>query len=174
MCDFGSHHHVPAERGGRLGGFGYCPWPRPLNAGVRHFMRALIQKRHGEIATVNLHAAGLDPDTLVICSDVVDMVSEYRVYVTKGEIIGCKQYWGDFRKFPDFSVIDQAIATFKDHPAWYAIDFAVTQTGVTMLIEINDGFAIGCYGLNSMLYSGLLEARWEQLVEPLLAEEAKT
>lgn len=109
--------------------------------------------------------AALAADIEVSCADALDMVSEYRVYVTRGEIVGCKHYFGDFRKFPDFKVIDRAVQAFKPAPAGYAIDFAVTGDGKTVLIEVNDGFALGSYGLNPMLYSGLLEARWLELLK---------
>lgn len=110
--------------------------------------------------------AALPPDHVVCCAEPVDMVSEYRVFVTHGEVVGCKHYWGDFRRFPDFAVIDRTLAAFDAAPRGYAIDFAVTRDGATVLIEVNDGFALGSYGLNPMLYSGLLEARWEELVPP--------
>jgi hypothetical protein len=31
------------------------------------------------------------------------------------------------------------------------------------LIEANDGFALGCYGLDPVIYATLLEARWCEL-----------
>mgnify|MGYP003704293775 CR=1 FL=1 len=108
--------------------------------------------------------AGIDGDTEVVCAQVLDMRSEYRVYVHHAEALGCKHYWGDFRLFPDFSFIDAAIAAFHDAPAAYAIDFAVLADGSTALIEVNDAFALGSYGLQPMLYARLLEARWEQLM----------
>jgi ATP-grasp domain, R2K clade family 2 len=107
--------------------------------------------------------AGLPEHQVVSCSEPVRMTSEYRTYVTHGKAIGCKHYWGDFRTYPDFSVIEKAITAYKDCPAGYAIDFAVTDEGETVLIEVNDGFALGSYGLHPLLYSGLLEARWEEL-----------
>lgn len=100
----------------------------------------------------------------VTCSEPLEMVAEYRVFVTRGEIVGCRHYKGDFRRFPDFSVIEAAINSFSDAPAGYGIDFAVTGNGETVLVEVNDGFSLGCYGLPSFAYSALLEARWSQLI----------
>lgn len=111
--------------------------------------------------------AGLPEHQVVSCSEPIQMVSEFRTYVTHGKAVGCKHYWGDFRKYPDFSTIDRAIAAYTESPAGYAIDFAVTDGGETVLVEVNDGFSLGSYGLHPLLYSGLLEARWQELTSGL-------
>lgn len=49
-------------------------------------------------------------------------------------------------------------------PAGYAADFGVTGDGRTLLVEINDGYPLGCYGLQHNLYAQLLSARWAELV----------
>lgn len=97
----------------------------------------------------------------VLCSDPVDMVSEYRLFVIRGKIVGCRHYKGDFREAPDFRVIDAALAAFLDAPSGYGIDFAITASGQTILVEVNEGLALGCYGLPPLPYSALIEARWE-------------
>ena len=42
-------------------------------------------------------------------------------------------------------------------------NFGKTDDGRTLLIEMNDGFAIGCYGLDDTLYAKFLAARWAEL-----------
>lgn len=111
--------------------------------------------------------AGLPATQVVVCSSPVEMLAEYRVYVVHGQIIGCKHYYGDYRKTPDFSQIDQAIKAYNSAPHAYAIDFAVTAANQTILIEVNDAYALGSYGLHPMLYAGLLETRWLQLTASL-------
>lgn len=108
--------------------------------------------------------ASLPSSHAVVCSDPVEMVSEYRVFVARGEVVGCRHYKGDFRRFPDFGVIDATIQSFHEAPRGYGIDFAVTAGGETVLVEVNDGFSLGCYGLPALPYSLLLESRWEELV----------
>ena len=44
------------------------------------------------------------------------------------------------------------------------MDFGVTDRGETRLVEVNDGFSLGCYGLEPILYARLLCARWSELV----------
>ena len=43
------------------------------------------------------------------------------------------------------------------------MDFGVTDDGRTLLIEINDGFSLGTYGIEDTLYAKLLTARWAEL-----------
>ena len=51
----------------------------------------------------------------------------------------------------------------KGAPAAYGLDFGVTADGRTLLVEANDGFALGCYGLDPVIYAEMLEARWCEL-----------
>lgn len=46
----------------------------------------------------------------------------------------------------------------------YGIDFGVLDDGRTALVELNDGYALGNYGLAAEAYLALCIARWEQLV----------
>ena len=52
---------------------------------------------------------------------------------------------------------------FTTAPAGYAIDFGLTDKGETLLIEVNDGYSLGCYGLVYLDYAKLLSARWAEL-----------
>lgn len=106
-------------------------------------------------------------DEIMLVSEVVDFVSEYRCYVIKNELKGIKHYNGDFRVFPNVCVIDEAISTYKSAPSGYSIDFGVTSDGRTLLIECNDGFSLGNYGLDHVTYSTLLSTRWLELVSEL-------
>lgn len=110
-----------------------------------------------------IDSAGMDESIPVWCSEPVEFVSEYRVFVAKAEVLGLSHYHGDFRIFPDFKVIDAAVAAYSTAPAAYGFDFGVTKTGETLLVECNDGFSLGAYGLNPLLYSYLLETRWREM-----------
>ena len=64
----------------------------------------------------------------------------------------------------DPNVLDDIAKDFKSMPAGCSIDIGVTRDGRTVLIEINDGFALGCYGADCIQYAKLLSARWCELV----------
>ncbi len=105
----------------------------------------------------------LQPDADIFCSDVVNFVSEWRCFIRYGEIIGVQFYNGDRNKQCDISVMEAAVKAYKDIPSACSLDFGKTDDGRTLLIEMNDGFAIGCYGLDNVLYAKFLTARWAEL-----------
>ena len=104
-------------------------------------------------------------DTPCLVSDIVDFVSEWRCLVRDGVPIAMKHYRGDWSVAPDRNVFNKAIKQSKGKmPAAYGLDFGVTSDGKTLLVEANEGYAIGHYGANSVGYARFLEARWMQLV----------
>jgi hypothetical protein len=133
---------------------------KPIPNDRKLFGGSLLSSFRDLIATASLPA-----DYPIVCSEPVSMLSEYRVFVLKGNVIGCRHYKGDFRLFPDFRVIDSAIRDFSEAPSGYGIDFAVTASGDTILVEVNEGFSLGCYGLPALPYSSLLETRWNELLQ---------
>lgn len=106
----------------------------------------------------------LDGEAEIICSDVVNFVSEWRCFIRYGKLIGVQHYNGDASVKCDIANIKSAIEDFRSMPAAYSLDFGVDDKGRTLLIEMNDGFAIGCYGLDDIEYAKFLYARWAELV----------
>lgn len=104
-------------------------------------------------------------DQPVMTSEVVNFVSEYRGYVYNGKLVGVYWYIGDFRKHVDYDVFDSIIAKYNGAPAGYSIDLGLTNDGRTLLIECNDGWSLGNYGLDPEKYVNLLIARWLQLMK---------
>ncbi len=103
-------------------------------------------------------------DFEVMAQDALDIVSEWRVYVIKQEVKGIAHYNGSPLALPKANYIQETIAKYAQPPLAYGIDFAVTKTGETVLLEINDAYGIGNYGLADYHYARLLETRWDELV----------
>lgn len=99
----------------------------------------------------------------VICSEVLDIRAEWRVFVRYGTILDVRPYKGNWRIHYNHEIIERAVREFADAPKGYAIDFGVTADGKTILIEVNDGYALGSYGLMQIPYAKLLSARWAEL-----------
>lgn len=102
---------------------------------------------------------------LIWVSNCVEMDSEYRCVILNGDIIDVRRYTGDWSLVPDKSVVKNAIDAFErsgEAPACYTLDFAVNSSG-TILVEANDGFAFGHYGMQSEAYATCLAARWKEL-----------
>lgn len=102
-------------------------------------------------------------DAEVICSEIIDLRAEWRTFVRYGKILDVRPYKGDWRRHYDPNVIENAVKEFAGAPKGYAADFGVTAEGKTVLIEVNDGYALGSYGLNENSYAKLLSARWAEL-----------
>lgn len=101
----------------------------------------------------------------VWCSELINPIAEFRVFVRYGKIIDIRRYRGDYDINPDYKLIEKCIKDFTSSPLAYGIDFCVTDKGKTLLLEVNDGFALGDYGLNFLDYAKLNYTRWSELVE---------
>jgi hypothetical protein len=102
-------------------------------------------------------------NTEVCCSEVVNFVAEWRCFVRYGEVMDIRRYAGDWRIHFDPQVIDLALKLYLSAPNSYALDIGVTDNDKTLLIEVNDGYSLGCYGLMSHEYAKFLSARWAQI-----------
>lgn len=105
----------------------------------------------------------VEPETEIYCSEVVHFISEWRCFLLYGRIIGIRFYFGDPDVECDRNTIESAVKEFSEIPAGCALDFGVTDEGKTLLIEMNDGYSLGVYGLEPVLYARLLAARWAEL-----------
>ena len=53
----------------------------------------------------------------------------------------------------------------NNRPSACSVDICVTTEGKTLLMEFNDAYALGYYGLAPILYAKLISARWSQILE---------
>jgi phage terminase large subunit len=80
-------------------------------------------------------------------------------------VVGGGFYAGDIFLHPNAETVRAAIDAFQpEAPVAYGIDFGVTNDGRTLLVEVNDAFALGCYGLSAVEYAEMLEDRWLEVV----------
>jgi hypothetical protein len=96
----------------------------------------------------------------------VDFRAEYRCFILDGEILDVRLYKGDWKRAPHPTWVEDAVKKFTKAPRAYSIDWGVTFGGRTLLIEVNDGFALGHYGLASIPYAKMIDARWEEMTRP--------
>ena len=116
---------------------------------------------------IGMYYSDINPNTSVYTSEVVDIVSEYRCFVHKNELVGIKHYTGDFGCFPDILEINEMIRLYKkDAPISYTLDVGIIEKASkdkTILIEINDFWAIGGYGLDGKTYVRMLIDRFQEI-----------
>jgi hypothetical protein len=111
-----------------------------------------------------LKIAHLPDDTHIYKSTHVDFKSEYRVFVNQGKVIGCKHYTGDWKLMPDPTVVESMIKFYTQSPIAYSLDVGIAN-GETLLIEVNDFFSLGCYGLDPFLYVEAIQDRWQEIIK---------
>ena len=148
-------------------------WPARMSHIANHperwpvFVKPVEDKRFtGTVvrSTKDLIGCGGDgQDFAVTCSEIVDFKAEWRCFVRYGKILAVKPYKGDWHLHYDPHVIETAVQRYKSAPWGYAMDFGVTNDGHTLLIEVNDGYALGCYGHFYLDYAKLMSARWAEL-----------
>jgi hypothetical protein len=105
----------------------------------------------------------LPRDTSVWVSSVVDFVSEYRCFVHGGSLVDIRRYFGDAWTLPDKKTVIAMIRAYENAPAFYGLDVGVTRGGETLLVEVNDGWALGHYGMSPLAYTEGVVARWEEM-----------
>lgn len=121
-----------------------------------------------------IHLEGASRSTTLLCSDVVRWRSESRAFVIRGEVIGIRHYAGDPAVGVDEEVVARAVRLLEESgaaKAGYGIDFGLLETGETALVEWNDGFSLGSYGLDTALYTELTVARWCELTGVVVHED---
>lgn len=132
--------------------------------GVKLFTGSLVENKNQLNILKNYMNKDVIPDeTEVYLFGAVDFVSEYRCFVHKGQFKGMKHYLGDFKIFPDTNIVESIIKDYKNPPVSYTIDVGVLKDGSTVLVEINDFWAIGSYGFNGRDYVRMLIDRMMEI-----------
>ena len=100
----------------------------------------------------------------VLAQQRIEFVSEWRVSILRDKILNVANYKGNPLLFPDVGMMQSAIEAFTERPIAFGMDWGITASGQTLLVEVNDGYALGNYGLNGMPFTAMIEARWRQLM----------
>jgi hypothetical protein len=126
-----------------------------------------VLDNNSTLSNIAMYYSEVNPNTKIFTSEPIDIISEYRCFVHKGELVGMKHYSGSFQKFPDMFEVKMMIEKFKNEaPVSYTLDIGIIKKGTeekTVLIEINDFWAIGGYGLDSKIYVKMLIDRFQQI-----------
>lgn len=65
--------------------------------------------------------------------------------------------------FPASGIVRTALGAYRNAPAGYGADFGISSDGRTVLVETNDGYALGYMGIAESCYAELLAARWREI-----------
>lgn len=115
----------------------------------------------------------LPESTPILVSNRLNLLLEARVFVLRGEILDIRPYRGDpgsLGRLNTLAVIPQCVkkmSDWEDCPVAYALDVGVTLDRElwhpTRVVEVNDAFALGHYGLARHHFTAMIEARWQEL-----------
>jgi hypothetical protein len=109
----------------------------------------------------------LDPAEPVWISEVVKFQSEWRFYVEGRRVLGKARYdtdGADDAPAPDEETVARILADLP-FVCPCAVDIGVLADGSTVLVEVNDAWAIGFYqdAMPAKDYMNFLVTRWEQI-----------
>jgi len=105
----------------------------------------------------------INDDTELFISEPINIVSEYRCFIHEDKLKGIQHYLGDFRKYPDTNLIEEMIKGYKGSNCAYTLDVGVLESGLTVLIEVNDMWAIGSYGMDAKTYTLMCVRRMREI-----------
>jgi hypothetical protein len=118
--------------------------------------------------------SGLPDDTKVMAYEPFKgkILSEWRVYVHNNKMVDSRNYSGDFTISPNYNYVQSIIETYKNKlPCAYTVDIgiidypSVLSTNDNVVVEFNDFFAIGQYGMPNDEYLRLLMDRYFEIVK---------
>jgi hypothetical protein len=107
------------------------------------------------------------PDSFPIwASEPVRFEAEWRVFVLEGRILDVRLYKGSRWVAPIRNAVVDMLARYEESgtaPVAYALDVGLASDEM-LLVEVNRGYSLGTYGLDSTLYAQMIEALWKHLV----------
>ncbi len=146
------------------------------NFGSTYFVKPLTNKLFTGFTCVTLQEFESKTQcgnntNLYVCS-YVSFSAEFRAYVYKGKVIDCFRYAGSDWKVqtPTYAIEQMCNLLPKEKfPIFYSIDVGIDDlTGKTLLVELNDGYALGNYGLAPKDYATYSAARWKEIANDSL------
>ena len=129
------------------------------------------------ISSINdlIGCGNCNEDYEVLVSECLNIRAEWRCFIMYDEIIDVRPYGmlidssrQSHLYHYDENVLQEMLEEFKNienRPAACSMDICLTKEGKTLLMEFNDAYALGHYGLAPILYAKFISARWSQILE---------
>lgn len=116
-----------------------------------------------------------DENYEVFVSEPLDILAEWRCFIRYDQILDIRPYGmlmdrtrESYQFHYDSTMVGEMMNVFKkwdQRPASCSMDICLTKDGRTLLVEVNDAYALGCYGLPGTIYAKFISARWSQLLD---------
>ena len=106
-------------------------------------------------------------DTKVMVYDIFSspIKSEFRCYIHRNKVVDVRNYSGDIFSSPNEEYLTNVINSNKEFPIAYTIDIGILENNENVVIEYNDMWAIGNYGIPNDDYLKLLKNRYFEIVK---------
>ena len=111
----------------------------------------------------------------VLVSEPLKILAEWRCFILYDEIVDVRPYGmlldpkrKSYLYHYDEKVLGEMLEEFKsmeNRPMACSMDICVTEEGRTLLVEFNDAYSLGYYGLAPIWYAKLISARWSQILD---------
>lgn len=134
---------------------------KPAN-GVKLFTGELIESEKQVNSLKDFY--DVHDSTELYLSSPVKFLAEYRCFVHEEELKGIQYYSGDFTLFPNVATIEEMIRVYTTANCAYTLDVGVvSKGGETILVEVNDMWAIGSYGMDARTYALMCVRRMREI-----------
>ena len=140
------------------------------NFGIEYFVKPVRNKIFtGQtcLTRQDLSKLQCSNNTEVYVCGYVKFGAEFRAYIHHDKIVDVFRYWGDnWDAVVDKKIVEQMVGVLAGTmPVFYSLDFGIDDKGRTLLVEVNDGYALGNYGLGATQYTEMTIARWKEIGE---------
>lgn len=149
---------------------------------TKQFTGGVFQIREDSLNIIIGNNIDKENDLLYVANNISDLHSEWRVYIHNQKIKHIAPYLGftynlgkNKEEFNlDMDSIYRMIKDFKSQPISYSLDVAIrgfydrwegADDLETILIEVNDGWALGNYGIDPYDYFLMLLGRWKEILK---------
>ncbi len=113
---------------------------------------------------------GLPHDTKVMAYEPFKerIESEWRIYIYNHKMIDARNYSGEFIISPNYQYVDEVIKGNKTNfPCAYTIDIGILTSNENVVVEYNDMWSIGNYGMPNDVYLRALKDRYFEIISSI-------
>jgi len=112
----------------------------------------------------NLNPYPEDTEVFVMEPFKNKLISEWRCYIRGKTIIDARNYSGDFKVAPNYVWVETLIKSLDNFPICYTLDVGILENGNNTVVEYNDMWAIGNYGIDNIDYYKMLRERYFEII----------
>lgn len=139
-----------------------------LDQNYPYFIKPINHKQFkGTIVKEFKDLIGIPSTELYYTKDILNIMSEYRIFIKNKEITAVKHYKGNPFITINEGVVKNMINEYTTQPKVYTLDVGsalIDNKLETILIEVNAGYSSGNYGMGEIEYAKFLKDGYFQLI----------